>query len=348
MDIRAPLMRLISQLGFLKIGSQRESDVEDKRVLHLFRKRAELKQAYGASQDEVMRLRDRVKQQEGATARVQELLAEQELRLSRQESGYPLLVHFQLRELWEFAHGLLKQFIADLAAQQEERERRQLLADFNRGQFGKRQEAEARVNQAEHVHLQARNTCAEYQRQLEQLQRFWHYFRRRHVRQLLQAASMSAMLNAQDLETARGEAEALRAELPPEFPGLSVDARRMINLSAVGYGQLLCERLRPGRLLMLAREASAQRLPREHAYGERKDCEQLMAEIRVGRQLLAQRGDLPQQIRLRCEQLRSTVRYRSAAETLPEPGSVAALGSSPESAALLRDDLFDIYRAVLR
>lgn len=348
MEIRAPLMRLFGQLGFLRLGAQRSVEVEDTRVLHLFRKRAELKQAYGASQDEVLRLRDRVKQQEGATARVQEILAELETRLSSQDTGYPLLVHFQLRELWTFAHGLLAQFIGELSAQQEERERRQLLADFNRRQFGKRQEAEARVNQAEHVQLQARNACANLQRELERLTRFWHYFRRREKRQLLQAANMSAMLHAQELEVARTEAESVRAELPPEFPGLSVDARRMINLSAISYGQILCERLQPGRLLLLAREASSQRTPRDNAYGERKDCEGLMTEIRAGRARLASRSELPAQIKARSEQLRPTLRYRGAAETLPEPGSLTALGSSAISATLLRDDLFDIYRAVLR
>lgn len=341
-------MRLFGQLGFLKLGAQRSGDVEDTRVLHLFKKRAELKQAFGAAQDEVARLRDRIKQQEGATAHVQEMLDELEARLSRQESGYPVLVHFQLRELWTFGQGLLRQFVAELCAQQEERERRLLLADFNRRQFGRRQEAEARVNQSEHAHLQARAVCTDHQRQLEQLQRFWHYFRRRALRQQLQAANMSALLLAQELETARSAAEALRAEPPPEFPGLSLEARRMINLSVLAYGQLLGERLRTGRLLLLAREAGGQHVPRENAYGERADCERLMAEIRAARALLAQRGDLPQQIRARGEQLRALARYGDAGDALPEEGSLAAPGTTPESAAVLRDDLFAIYNAVLR
>ena len=46
----------------------------DDRVLHLFRNRAELKKAYSGLQDELQRLKDRIKQQEGATARVQEML----------------------------------------------------------------------------------------------------------------------------------------------------------------------------------------------------------------------------------------------------------------------------------
>ena len=56
-------------------------EVDDDRVLHLFRNRAELKKAYSALQDEVQRLKDRIKQQEGATARVQEMLQGLEARL---------------------------------------------------------------------------------------------------------------------------------------------------------------------------------------------------------------------------------------------------------------------------
>src|SRR5581483_5401430 len=66
----APLIRFIRQLGFVRLGSAApKGSVDDDRVLHLFRNRAELKKAYGGLQDEVHRLKERIKQQEGATAR---------------------------------------------------------------------------------------------------------------------------------------------------------------------------------------------------------------------------------------------------------------------------------------
>ena len=82
-------MKLIRQLGFLRLGwDSVKREVDDDRLLHLFRNRAELKKAYGSVQDEVQRLKDRIKQQEGATARVQEMLQGLESRLSQTESAY--------------------------------------------------------------------------------------------------------------------------------------------------------------------------------------------------------------------------------------------------------------------
>jgi predicted nuclease with TOPRIM domain len=130
-------MKLISQLGFLRLGADTNKlEVDDDRVLHLFRNRAELKKSHISLQDEVQRLKDRVKQQEGATARVQEMLQGLEGRLSQPESAYPTLVFYQLRELWNLGRTLLTQFVAELAAQQEERERRAFFAEHNREQFG--------------------------------------------------------------------------------------------------------------------------------------------------------------------------------------------------------------------
>jgi predicted nuclease with TOPRIM domain len=131
---------LLKQLGFLRLGGDpRQDEVDHDRVLQLFRNRAELKKAYGSVQDEVQRLKDRIKQQEGATARVQEMLQGLESRLSQPDSGYPALVFYQLRELWSLGRTLLVQFVAELAEQQEERERRAFLAQFNRRQFDRRQ-----------------------------------------------------------------------------------------------------------------------------------------------------------------------------------------------------------------
>src|SRR5207237_933905 len=117
-------------------------DDEDHRVLGLFRNRAELKKAYGGLQDEVFRLKDLLKQQEGATQRVQDMLNTLEGRLGAAETAYPALVFYQLRRLWQTGRELISQMVADLVRQQEERERRAHLAQHNRRQFARRPGAE--------------------------------------------------------------------------------------------------------------------------------------------------------------------------------------------------------------
>src|SRR3979490_2118727 len=143
-------MKALRQLGFFKLPfRQEETHAEDGRCVPLFRNRAELKKAYGELEDEIYRLKDRIKQQEGATQRVQEMLNALETRLGLSDTGYPALVFYQLRRLWQAGRELIEQFVADLVRKQDERERRQHLAEHNRRQFSRRQAVEKDLRGAE-------------------------------------------------------------------------------------------------------------------------------------------------------------------------------------------------------
>jgi len=342
----APLMKLISQLGLLRLGGDSNKlEVDDDRVLHLFRNRAELKKNHISLQDEVQRLKDRIKQQEGATARVQEMLQGLEGRLTQPESAYPTLVFYQLRELWNLGRTLLTQFVAELAAQQEERERRGFFAEHNREQFERRQGIEAKLREAENKAVAARDTVAQLEQELLRLRQFWHFFKRRTIRQRLQSASLQSMLCMQDLEASRDGRDALDAEPTPEFGGLSIDERRAINQAAIAYAQVLVERLARTPLMELARAASGRREPPRDEYGDRARCEATMAAIVQGRTLLQQRGTLQQEIKQRSERVRDLAKYRSAGETVPTAESLTA---AIDGSKVLSDDLWEIFRVLLR
>ncbi len=346
MGTMAPFIRFIRQLGFVRWSSSATPrGVDDDRVLHLFRNRAELKKAHGALQDEIHRLTERIKQQEGATARVQEMLHGLEARLGQPETAYPAVVFYQLRELWALGRALLTQFVAELATQQEERERRAFLAERNRQLFSRRQGVEAALQEAESRAADARATVAQLEQQLTQLRRFWHYFRRRALRQRLQAAQLQSLLCVQDLESARGARDALEAEPLPEFAGVSLDARRAINLAAIAYGQVLCDRLAGGGLVELAREAASRREPPREEYGDRTRCEAIMLEIARARITLQARTNLTPEIKQRSDRLRDLAKYRAAADTVP---AAESLGSAMDGSQVLADDLWEIYRVLLR
>ena len=319
--------------------------IDDDRVLHLFRNRAELKKAYSGLQDEVHRLKERIKQQEGATVRVQEMLHGLEGRLGQSDTAYPTLVFYQLRELWGLGRSLLMQFVAELAAQQEARERRAFFAEHNRRLFARRQSVEAALRDAQGRAAQARAQVAQLDEELLRLRRFWHYFRRRTLRHRLQAAGLESLLCVQDLEGARAACEQLSAEAQPEFPGLSVDARRAINIATIGYGQLLCERLARTQLLEMAREATSLREPPRENYGDRGRCEATMIDITGARALLQIRASLTPEIKQRSERLRELAKYRGAADTVP---TAESLSTPVEGSKVLADDLWEIYRVLLR
>ena len=341
-----PLMKLIRQLGFLRLGrASATPEVDHDRLMHLFRNRAELKKAYSGVQDEVQRLKDRIKQQEGATARVQEMLQGLEGRLSQSDTAYPTLVFYQLRELWSLGRTLLTQFVAELAEQQEERERRAFLSDYNRRQFDRRQGIEANLRLAEGRAADARTAVNELEQRIQTLRRFWHYFKRRALRQQLQQASLHSLMCVQDLEGARAARSQLDAELPPEFGGLSIAARRAINIAVVGYAQIMCDRLASTNLLEPARVAAGRREPPRDDYGDRARCEATMAGIQRARVVLEQRANLSLEIKQRCDRLTELAKYRNDGDTVPTAESLSAV---VDGSLVLNDDMWEIYRVLLR
>ncbi len=348
MRLVAQFMKRLRQLGFVRmaLGEGREAEPDEGRILHLFRNRIELKKSFSSAQEEIQRLKDRVKQQEGATARVQELLQGLEARLAQPETAYQALVFYQLRELWKLGQSLVQQFVTELETQQVDRERRSFFAEFNRRQFDRRQSVEASCQSAEETAIAVRVRVTELQRYLAGLQRFWHYFHRRRVRQELHAANIQALLAEQTLTEARAERTALEAE-QPNFTGLLVESRRAINLAAVAYGQVLRERLTRTGLFEATHQASGRREPVPGEYGERDRCVRMMEEIQTARGLLEERRELLPDIRARADAFRKIARYRGEADVVPDAASLAP-DESASSSLVLSEDCWEIYRVLLR
>ena len=352
-------MKALRQLGFLKVNFRREDPAEeDHRVLALFRNRAELKKAYGELQEEIYRLKDRIKQQEGATQRVQEMLSALEGRLGLSETAFPALVFYQLRRLWQTGHELIEKFVAELVAQQDERERRQHLAEHNRRVFAKRQAAEQRLRGAEQLAAEAASRVADLEGQRGRLRRFWHYFKRRALEQAISQARAAVAVTEVALGAARAAAEEVAGEPVPEFPGLSLEARRAINIAAIAYAEVLCLRLARTQLVMQAREATRHREATDE-YGSRSECEALMSQIEGAHDLLRGRASLAQEVKQRSERLQQVARYRAATDAAPTAESLAfsegdALGGTPAGLAaarmpnVLAEDTRDLYRVLLR
>jgi hypothetical protein len=354
-------MKTLEQFSrLIRVNPKGVDDPEDDhRVLTLFRNRAELKKAYGELQEEVYRLKDRIKQQEGATARVQEMLGSLESRLGLTETAYPALVFYQLRAMWQRGREILEQFAAELAAQQDERERRALFVDFNRAQFSRREGAEAVVRGAQSVFNEAQQFAQDLSERRARLTRFWHYFKRRDLDNRLIGAQSALDLATRELDEARAALAAVDAEQPPEFPGLSLDARRAINIAAIAYAEVLCLRLADTSLMSLAKEAVARREPVD-AYGGRAECEALIALIARARVILESKANVAQDVKARSDSMRPQARYRNAQDTAPTPESVSlgeadVLAGEPLGAQVavrvpnvLAEDTWDLFRVLLR
>ena len=322
---------------------------EDTRVLNLFRNRAELKKTLGDARDEAHRLKDRVKLQEAATARVREQLERLEGRLAGPVSGMYCLVHYQLRDLWAAGHGQIAALAKELATQREDRERRQFLADLNRQLFERQQSARAACAAAEHASADVRARLSALSTALARSQSWWQYFTRRDLQRRRLGMQAEVAVVEEQLQQARAALTKIEEQGGAKYPGLSLDARRMLNLTIIACAQVQALRLSPPGLLARVADAVGSSEPKADGAGEPSALLADMQQIAAARAALidgaaAVRAD----VRRLADQLAATVKFRTAADPLPTEESVqlalrATLPKSqPMSWDVLGQDLWNL------
>jgi hypothetical protein len=351
-------MKALKSFGFLGGSNATETPPEDGRVVELFRSRAELRKQHEELGAEMQRLRDRNKQQEAATGRVQEILESLEKRLEAADTGLSTLVFYHLRALWGDGREIISLLVQDLAAKQEERERKAWALEGNRKQFSHRQAAEQQLRQAESLIVGARQQLTAFDARLAKLDKWWHRWERPKL--AAQRPALVAALDAAEanLAGARSRCEQLEKVGAGEFPGISVEARRAINLAAIACAEVLCLRLARTSLVASARSAMARREAVEY-YGDLAACVSIMSDIVKARNLLKQRAGITQDVAQRTERLRSTAAYLGEFETVPVPescgvseGDVMTHGSQGVTSAKLpnvvAEDTWDLFKVLLK
>ncbi len=342
---------MIDKLSFLKGGFDGgTASPEEERLMQLFQNRAGLKKAYADLKDELHLLRDRLKQQEGATVRVQEQLDALGDLLGDVRSGFGAMVFFQLRALWKTCHQLLVAFAAELTKQQELREiakhqsECQAIRNLRLGSVDDRYRA-ATVDADEQ-----RRKLDESQRRIGELKAFWHYFERRRRQKGLEA--LRTALGAADAAVGDLHAErtAIENETLPGFPGLSLTARRNVNLAVIAYAELLCDLVDAQQLVARAKEAVSRRVG-DMNFGERAECENYMQRIQRAITAVSNHKQVNSSVKLKLDRLRTTCEYRNSADTVPTADSLAP-AAFPKSASpvwnVLAEDYWDVYTLLLR
>jgi hypothetical protein len=349
---------VIDKLTFFRgeAAAQTQS-AEEERLMQLFQNRAGLKKAYAELQDEFHLLRDKLKQQEGATFRLQEQIEAQADLLADPGAGYGALVFYQLRGLWKQCQKLLGNFVRDLRRQQEERETQKFARAFNAERDQRLESAGAERDRGRQGVDDDAARFSALQTELSRSTAIWLFLKRRKLRKLLELQQGALARSTAELREAESVIEAIRAEPTPEFPGLSLESRRSINLAAIAYAQILCEKLSSGGLAMRAKEVVARRV-QDMQFGSRAECELQMAAIQKAVAGLGAPRESAAAIKAVCDRLRASSNYRTEADTVPSADSI--VGAQVESVLqgekifsgqkwdVLADDYWEIYSVLLR
>ncbi len=327
----------------------RPDPAEEERLLKLFWNRAELKKELAGLDDELHQLKDRLKQQVAAHDRIQQQVEELEALLGSPERGFDALVHFGLRSVWRSCRAQLEQLVQDLRRQQEERERRRQLDEFQGDRSERLKLADERLVTAARGAEAARSALVQAEQKRRSLRGFWNYFRRRRLGAGMDGLQQRVQAAESHLADLREAHRTIEKEPLPEFPGLSLEGRRAINLAVIACARLLHQRLHALGLAVPARVAM-NRGVQDARHGSRDACLARLGEIQRGLATVQRQEGRATDIRAETERLRRTGRFRSASETVPEPESIVAGETAGDDAArgLLIDDYWDISRVLLR
>ena len=331
---------------------------EDERLLRLFWNRAELKKELGVLQNQRHALLEQLKKHEGQIARADEQREELENYLGNPDVADHALVYFQLRALWRTCAARLAKFASQLRQQQEERERRRQLIEFDQARRQRLAEFERQLAEARAIADGLAGELNAMQIRLAALRGFWNYFGRRKLAEKIEATRVNWDVAATRVTDLSDDRDAIEHEAAPEFPGISVDGRRTVNTAVIAYAQQLANALAEGSLATLAKETTT-KLVYDVKYGGREECSRLMRLLRGTRSVLDdEKEDLPG-LKERTDRLRSHVTYRNDADTVPLTDSIGTLTLSTEPVSgletvnrtginVLVDDYWDLYQALIQ
>lgn len=339
---------MIDKLSFLKGGSEGGGvSADEERLMQLFQNRAGLKKAYADLKDEFHLLRDRLKQQEGATIRVQEQLDALGDLLADPRTGFAALVFFQLRGLWKTCHQQLAQFATDLTRQQEARESARHKAECETERNLRLADVDRRLQEGAAEADLKRAQLAGAQSEIDRLTAFWHYFKRRRLQKSLESLRQGVVAADAAVGDLHAERSAIGGEALPEYPGISLVARRNINLAIISYAESLCEHVDAFGLAARAKEAVTRRV-HEMSFGTRAECEEYMQRVQKAQAAVANPKQITAGVRAKLERLRATCEYRNSADTVPTADSLAAAAAGSTNWNVLAEDYWDLYNLLLR
>jgi hypothetical protein len=339
-----------------RLGASRQ--IEDERLLQLYWNRAELKKELTRLQVERDQLLEQIQKHEGTTAKLREQMDQLEQHLGDSEVAAHALVYFQLRNLWRTCALKVARFSQQLQRQQEERERRRQLIEFDQARRRELSEFDRTVAEAKSTSDALESQLKLLETRLAGMNGFWNYFRRRQLTEEVEVIRSRWDIAATKVTDLSDDRADLEDRAPPAFPGISVDGRRSVNTAVIAFAQQLAANLSSGGVAMLAKETTTKRVL-DVRYGSPEECTQLMTLLRAASGLVGDRTDDLSGLKQATDLLRAEAAYRSDADTVPLTDSIGTLPlpMAPVSGLetvnraginVLVDDYWELYRALVQ
>ncbi len=306
-------------------GNSREKSQEDsEKLLDLYWNRAELKKEFDGMRKEQFRLQDRIKQKEGAAARLQQKLDHLEELLLDSDWAYNVIVFYQFRVLALHCQQKLANFAEQLKQQREQKQHGRLLDSWNEGRSSDAQVLEHQVAEKRAIIQQLEDQLVADRDRLTSMGGFLKIFKRRSITSTMNSLSDQIEAAQQEEESLLAGIEEIQNRTPPDTEGLDVPTKRSINCMIIAFAQQLFLAFEDDELAAMAKESSEKSVGAIN-YGSRHECEQLLEKIRDVIELMEQASDFAEILKRRSVLLGEKASFRNDTDVVPISDSVATL-----------------------
>ena len=302
-------------------GSSQEKPAEEsEKLLNLYWNRAELKKEFAELRKEQLRLQERVKQQDGARARIEQKLDYLEQLLLDREWVYSVLVHYQFRALNLRCQSKLEKFAEQLKQQREQRQHSRQLADWTALLEKETADIEHQIHE-QRLHIQMLEDRLQAERhRLVMTNGFIKFFRRRSLTsQLLQRH------------------EEAKNQQPPDTQGLDIATKRVINFMIIAFAQQLYLHYREDGLVSMAKEAGEKSVGAIN-YGGKPVCDELIAKLQKRADSFDKSTNFADALQKRAKLISEGASFASDDDAVPDSHSVATAYEFGVSGSVRKSD----------
>ncbi len=264
---------MVSLTGLFKSDTGETGDSE--KLLDLYWNRAELKKEFAALRTEKYQLQDRIKQQEGSAARVQQKMDHLESLLQDPEWVHNVVAFYQLRRLDIHCNVKLERFAEQLKQQREQRLHNRVLVSWNEKCSEEADLIESQIGE-QRMQVQLLEDQLETERhKLMTMNIFAKLFRGRRLVTGIDEILARIEIGHQQEHEMLLALDNLQDQAPPDNAGLDIAEKRSINFMILSFAQHLYLHFADDNLAAMAKEATEKSVGAVN-YGNKYDCDMLM------------------------------------------------------------------------
>lgn len=314
----------MSSLATMFGNSQDKSQEDSEKLLDLYWNRAELKKEFAGMRKEQFKLQDKIKQQEGVAARLQQKLDHLEELLVDSDWAPNVIVFYQFRGLGIRCQQKLAKFAEQLKQQREQKQHNRLLVAWNEERTKEARVVESQLTEQRAAVQQLEDQLQAERRRLTSMSGFLKIFKRRSVNVVLANLGDQIIVAQEEEENLLHSIEDIQNKRPPDNEGLDIATKRSINLMIIAFAQQLYLLMSDDELASMVKEASEKSVGAIN-YGSRTDCEQLLSRIDNAIDLLEQGSDFAEVLQRRSKLLGEKAVFRNDSDAVPTSATVATL-----------------------